>query len=138
MPLLKVWCIAHRTDLAWKAVSDNVSEVKFLFSTMVAIASFFHSSGVRSRELRDVAKANGFQLLELPRLFEVRWSEFNSSLLVSMLVSWRALVTYFGMMDDSALQGYYAYLTKLENFKLLVFVADLLFVFPQEDAIREL
>ena len=105
---------------------------------MVAIASFFHSSGVRSRELRDVAKANGFQLLELPRLFEVRWSEFNSSLLVSMLVSWRALVTYFGMMDDSASQGYYAYLTKLENFKLLVFVADLLFVFPQEDAIREL
>ena len=98
---------------------------------MVAIASFFHSSGVRSRELRDVAKANGFQLRELPRLFEVRWSEFNSSLLVSMLVSWRALVTYFGMMDDSALQGYYAYLTKLENFKLLVFVADLLFVFSR-------
>lgn len=46
LPLSKVWCIAHRTDIAWKAVSDNVSEVKFLFSTMVAIASYFYSSGV--------------------------------------------------------------------------------------------
>ena len=29
LPLFKVWCIAHRTDLAWKAVSDNAFEVKF-------------------------------------------------------------------------------------------------------------
>ena len=87
LPLFKVWCIAHRTDLAWQAVSDNVSEVKFLFSTMVGISSFFHSSGVRSRELRDASKENGFQLRELPKLFEARWSEFNSSLLESMLIS---------------------------------------------------
>ncbi|CAB3991771.1 Hypothetical predicted protein [Paramuricea clavata] len=87
LPLLKVWCIAHRTDLPWKAVSNIVTEMKFLFSIIVAIASYFHSSGVRSRELREVAEANGFQLRELPKLFEVRWSEFNSSLFESILVS---------------------------------------------------
>ena len=54
LPLLKVWCIADRPDLAWKAVSNNVTEVKFFFSTIVAIASYFHSLRVRSRERRDV------------------------------------------------------------------------------------
>jgi hypothetical protein len=131
LPLVKVLCIAHRPDLAWKAVSDNVSEVKFLFSKMVVIASYFHSSGVRPRELREVAEENGFQLRELPKLFEVRWSEFNSSLLQSVLVSWRALVKYFEKVHDATSQGYYAFLTKLEHLKLLVFVADLLFVFSR-------
>ncbi|CAB3980678.1 Hypothetical predicted protein [Paramuricea clavata] len=34
-------------------------------------------------------------------------------------------------MHDAASQGYHAFLTKLENLKLLVFVADLLFVFSR-------
>lgn len=46
LPLLRVWCIAHQTDLAWKAGLESVSKVKFFFSTMVGIASYFHSSGV--------------------------------------------------------------------------------------------
>ena len=34
-------------------------------------------------------------------------------------------------MPDTASQGYYVFLTKLENLKLLVFLADLLFVFSR-------
>ena len=72
-------------DLAWKSVSQSVQEVKSIFSTLVSMSSFFHMSGLRSKALRDIAKSDSLQLRELPKLFEVRWSEFNSSLLESVL-----------------------------------------------------
>ena len=87
-------------------------------------------SGLRSRELRDIAKSDSLQLRELPKLFEC-WSEFNSSLLESVLVSWRALVNYFKTGTDQSSQGYYKYPTAIQNVQLLAFLGDLLFVFTR-------
>ena len=88
-------------------------------------------SGLRSRELRDIAKSDSLQLRDLPKLFEVRWSEFNSSLLESVLLSWRALVNYFKTGTDQSSQGYYEFLTAIQNVQLLAFLGDLLFVFTR-------
>ena len=118
-------------NLAWKSVSQSVQEVKSIFSTLVSMSSFFHMSGLRSRELREIAKSDSLQLRELPKLFEVRWSGFNSSLLESFLVSWRALVNYFKTGTDQSSQGYYKYLTAIQNVQLLAFLGDLLFVFSR-------
>ncbi|CAB3980677.1 Hypothetical predicted protein [Paramuricea clavata] len=48
LPLLMVWCIAHRTDLAWKAVSNNVSrgEVSFLYNSCNCIIFPFLRSSI--------------------------------------------------------------------------------------------
>ena len=118
-------------DLAWKSVSQSVQEVKSIFSTLVSMSSFFHMSGLRSRALRDIAKSDSLQLRELPKLFEVRWSEFNSSQLESVLVSWRALVNYFKTGTDQSSQGYYKHLTAIQGVQLLAFLGDLLFVFSR-------
>lgn len=91
-----------------EALKDAVS---IIFDTCFYVLIF--SCRLRSRELRDIAKSDSLQLHKLPKLLEVRWSEFNSSSLESVLVSWRALVNYFKTGTDQSLQGYHKYLTTI-------------------------
>ena len=79
--LLTIWCAVHRSNLAWEAVSASVQEIAHLFQELVAICSYFRRSGLRSRELRDIASQNNFNVMTLPKLFEIRWSEFTYQLI---------------------------------------------------------
>jgi len=62
-PMLKIWCAAHRSNLAYKDVSKSVSEAKLITSDVVAVGSYFHVSGVRTHELKEAAVSNGLQNL---------------------------------------------------------------------------
>ncbi|XP_025190261.1 uncharacterized protein LOC112590884 isoform X2 [Melanaphis sacchari] len=71
-PLMTIWCAAHRSNLAWKSVSESVRELKHIVIELVAISSFFHTSGLRTRELKSIAEEKKLSLMRLPKLFEVR------------------------------------------------------------------
>lgn len=88
MKCLTRYIIAYRSELAWKEVCNSVTEVKNLISEMTAISSHFHKSGIRTRELKDIASRNKFNLVTLPKVFEVRWTEFTKNLLNAILISW--------------------------------------------------
>jgi len=76
-PLLKVWCSAHRSQLAWQSVSTTVVEVKSCFQNLVSIVTYFHTSGLRTRELKTLAGELHSELCRLLTVFEVRWPEFH-------------------------------------------------------------
>ena len=57
-PLLKIWCAAHRSNLAYKDVAKSVTEVKIV-SDIVSVGSYFHVSGVRTHDLKATAESNG-------------------------------------------------------------------------------
>jgi oligoribonuclease (3'-5' exoribonuclease) len=76
VPLLKIWCAVHRSALAWNSVCSSVAEVNYLIRDAAALATYFHSSGVRTRELHKVATENKLKVLRLPQYFEVRWSQY--------------------------------------------------------------
>jgi len=81
-PLLKIWCAAHRSNLAYKDVSKSVTEVKLVTADVVNVGSYFHVSGVRTHELKEAAKASGLsELLQWPDFKEVRFAEFTHQLL---------------------------------------------------------
>ena len=94
-PLLTIWCAVHRSNLAWNSVNHTVTEVSHIFQKLVSICSFFQQSGLRSRELRNIASQHHFKLMRFPKLFEVRWTRFTSDLLNTILTSWHALVKFF-------------------------------------------
>lgn len=131
VPLIKIWCAVHRSQLAWQAVSDTVIEVKHCFQQLIGLVSYFHTSGVRTRELKKLADDNHFQLRRLPTVYEVRWTEFSYALLDSVLVSWKALVSYLKQSKDVAAVGHANFLTSFANLQLLVFLADVLFVYAR-------
>lgn len=85
LPLIKVWCAVHRAALAWEKLTANVVEVKKNIGTCVSISSYFHQSGLRTKELKQIAEENNCKFISLPYYFEVRWTEFTDSLCLGIL-----------------------------------------------------
>lgn len=121
----------HRSNLAWESVGVSVREVNHIFQQLTSICSYFHKSGLRSRELRKVADEHGLKLLRLPKTFEVRWTEFTNDLLQAVLHSLSALVKYFATSTDKAAVGYHRFLTDNNNIQTLAFLADVLTVYSR-------
>jgi len=126
-------------NLAWQSVSETVSEVRLIFQQLVRLCSFFQKSGLRTRELRELATSNNLEYLHLPKVFEVRWTEFTSDLLNAILFSWHALVFFFQSSQETVAKGFLSFITNIENMQLLVFLADTMTVqssYRRYDAIR--
>ena len=51
------------------------------------ISSYFAKSGVRCRELKNIAEYNNLIVCSFPKIFEIRWSEFTHQLIESILKS---------------------------------------------------
>jgi len=128
--LMKIWCMVHRTNLVWQSVSHTVPELNFVFQQLTGLCSYFHSSGLHTPGLRSVAADNNLQLLNLPGIFEVRWTQFTADLLNSVLISWHALVLFFQSSAEKTAKRYLNFLC-FDNLKLLAVLADVLIAFSR-------
>ena len=63
--------------------------------TLSGISSYFTKSGVRCRKLKNITEYNNLIIFSFPKIFEIRWSEFNHQLVESILNSWNSLIIYF-------------------------------------------
>ncbi|XP_025423121.1 LOW QUALITY PROTEIN: zinc finger protein 862-like, partial [Sipha flava] len=128
-PLLKMWCAVHRSALAWGQLTSNVIEVHKLIVACSGMSSYFHQSGLRTKELKDIANEEGMSFIQLPKYFEVRWTEFTYNLLLGILKNWRILVKYFlkkkSENNDVKSEGFYKILTDYDKMMLLCFLTDL-------------
>ena len=97
----------HRSALAWNSVCSSVAEVNYPIRDAAALATHFHSSGVRTRELHKVATEKKLKVLRLPQYFEVCWSQYTSKLLRSILTSIRAILMYLKSSPDADAKGYF-------------------------------
>lgn len=132
IPLLKIWCAAHRAELAWKSTARNVTEVTNALSMLSNMSTYFHYSPLRTSELKKIASDNELKLLAIPKIFEIRWSQFTLTIVRNVLVSWKALVLYFQANTNNAqCIAYLNYLTNLENMKLLAFLGGTLFCYQR-------
>lgn len=136
VPILKIWCAVHRSALAWEKLNHQVSEVSKIIETCSSISTYFHQSGVRTKELKIIAEKENMNYTQLPKYFDVRWTEFTYNLLVGILKNWRVLVKYFifnrqNNIKDSNAAGFYKILTDINKLKLLCFLADLGYLYTR-------
>merc|ERR1712082_118393 len=87
--LLKSVCAVHSSANAYKDLCKCVPEIDNLVKKLSGISSHFHKSAKRTTELEMIAKKEGLTVRCIPKYFEIRWSEFISSLLNSILCSWQ-------------------------------------------------
>ena len=131
IPLLKSVCAVHSSALAYKDLCKSVCEIPALLSTLSGLSTFFHTSARRTADLDQIAADNNLTVRRFPKLYEVRWSEFTTALLDSVLVSWKVLMKYFTSRSQTASDGdesrFRIALTKVDNVRLC-FLADLLFL----------
>ena len=53
VPLIKIWCAVHHSNLAWKSVTDTATELKVVIEELKSISTYVHTSGVRTRERKN-------------------------------------------------------------------------------------
>ncbi|KAL4126401.1 hypothetical protein QTP88_010623 [Uroleucon formosanum] len=123
IPLMKIWCSVHRSALAWGQLTKNVLEVSKIILSCSSISSYFHQLGVRIKELKKIAEDENTKNVQLPKYFDVRWTEFTYSLLVSILRNWRIL-----RKNDN---GIYKVLTDINKLKLLCFLTDMGYLYSR-------
>lgn len=129
--LVKIWCSAHRLDLAWDNVCSSHKKIRLSLEMVSSIGSYFRQSAVRTRELRQIAAENGYALFVLPKLFSIRWTQFTFTAVNNVLCSWRALIAYFTANKQKCAQasGFLAFISNEQNLRTLAFLADVLEIF---------
>lgn len=131
IPLLKIWCAAHRADLAFSDLSTAVPELDQILTVLSRIASYFHTSAVRTTELNEIASNIGLKLMSMPKIFEIRWTQFTFRLVRAVSTNWRAIVVYFERNEDASAQGYFKFLTTTKNLEKMAYLGDVLFIFQR-------
>lgn len=132
LPLNKFWCSAHRMELVWGDLTNRVKEVKRIVEILSSISSYFHESGLRTDELKKIATEHSLKLLSIPKIFKIRWTEWTYTTVVNLLKSWNSLMIYFEKnQNDAKVMGFFTFLSKLENMKLIVLLADILQIYKR-------
>jgi len=132
LSLINIWCGAHRSDLAFGSVSKAIPEAQRVIRDAVALATFFHTSGVRTKELEDIGRSHGLKVLLIPKYFEVKWSEFSYRLLSSILFSWQAIkYLQISELSDSSAKGYLSTWTDRMKLQTVCLLADTLMIYSR-------
>ena len=103
-PLLKIWCAAHRSNLAYKDVAKTVSEVQITVSDVVSVGNYFHVSGVQTQDLKTTAESNGLpEPLHWPSFKKVRFAAFSHHLFAVFLRDYHCCISYWEKGNDESL-----------------------------------
>jgi len=73
---MKIWCSVYRSALAWEKLTKNVPEVSTIILSCSSISSYFHQSGIRTKALKKIAEDENIKNVQLPKQFDVCWTEF--------------------------------------------------------------
>ena len=80
--------------MAFKDLRDAILEVRLVLGDVVSLATFFHRSSVRAKELKQVAVEKNLSNKHLPKFFEVRFTEYSYDLLDSVLGNLEGILHY--------------------------------------------
>lgn len=105
LPLILIWCMAHRITLAWKSVCGDNTFVVDIIKIASQLCTFFHNSGKRTAKLRNGAKANNLSKpLQYPSYNSTRWVQYAFDLLNTVLRNWRSSMIYFVTQNEPLLE----------------------------------
>lgn len=99
--LLCVWCVAHRSDLAFSDLEASVTEIKHWRINLKAVASYYRASAVRTDELKKLAEESGLSFFRFPEHFEVRFVEHLINLCESVWKNLPSLRAHWNSVSTS-------------------------------------
>lgn len=115
-PLLTVWCVCHRTDLALEQIETSVAELKIWKANLKGLATFFRVSKRRTKLLTNFSVSDhdeGEKVLHFPNFSEVRFAEHLKNLIGVSLnnlkwcrMVWRFLVNEGDKCEKAEASGF--------------------------------
>ena len=126
---MKIWCAAHRSNLAYKDVAKSVNEVKLTISDVVSVGSYFHVSGVRTHDLKAITESNGLPApLHWPDFKEVRFAEFSHHLFAVFLRNFRGCICYWEKDGSDESKGFLYKWKNKDRIQTVCVLADITYI----------
>lgn len=139
--LMTVWCVAHRSDLAFESIEASVPEVRHWLADIRALSKYFRASSRREDDLFAQALSAGKEeklIKRFPRYHEVRFAEHLLNLVNAvlsnhefMLLHWESVMTS-GESKTERLQagGFHkSWMPGSFNYRMTFLMADILVLF---------
>ena len=109
-----------------------MTELRVLIEELKGISTYFHTSGVRTRERKTIVEKYKLPIRRYPVYFQIRFTEFLFELTDVHLSSWNATTLYFrDQSKEHEEDGYFKLMTNKFKLQLMAFVADVLAVFKR-------
>lgn len=93
--ILCIWCVVHRSDLAFGDLQASIVEVKNWKSNVKAVATFYRSSAVRTEELKLISEQSKNKYFRFPEHFEVRFVQHLINLSESLWNNLKSIRTHW-------------------------------------------
>jgi hypothetical protein len=100
IPLMKIWCSAHRSQLAFSDMSKSVIEVQYVLQDCREIVKFYHSSGLRTKELHRISTEMNVVCKRLPEVHDIRFAEYTDTLLTAVLCNWNVMLRHWEVRKE--------------------------------------
>ena len=100
-----------------------MNEVQKLTLECKGLSTYYHESGIRSREFKSIAENLSENVVAWPTYFEVRWAEYTLQLFKAVLRNWYVSVEQFKSSNE---RGMLRTWTNKSNLHLLAVSCDVL------------
>lgn len=139
--LMTVWCVAHRSDLAFESIEASVPEVRHWLADIRAVSKYFRASSRREGDLIAQALSAGKEeksVKRFPRYHEVRFAEHLLNLvnavlsnLEFMLLHWESVHSSGGSRTErlQAVGFHKSWMPGSFNYRMTFLMADILLLF---------
>lgn len=146
--LITIWCIAHRSDLAFEDIESSVSEFRHWKADLKSLATFYRASSYREESLSTKAQELQKKSVKFPKHHEVRFAEHMLKLADAVLTNlpfmredWKNIMETGNKTEKLQARGFARnWMPDSKNVKLTAVIADVLHCFKslQKEAQRSL
>ena len=130
LPLVKIWCAVHRSQLAFKSMRKAVAEIPLLLNECQSVNTFYNTSATRMKHLRKVADEMGRTAHQYTSVNDIRFTEYSETLIACVLRNYGPMVKHLNKEANeqkcAEAQGLINIWTDLDTIKLTTFLCDVL------------
>ena len=131
LPLLKIWCAVHRSQLAFKDMTRDVPEVSVLISDCKAVTSYFNSSALRTKELKKAALDTDSEITQFPTVKDIRFTEYSHAMLSSILRNHKPMIRYLEASESAEDKGLLNKWLDEDTIRIAACLCDVLYLYKR-------
>jgi len=131
LPLVKIWCAVHRSQLAYKDMATTVPEISHLITDCKAVATYYRVSAVRMKGIKEAAKQNNMDVCQFPSVKDIRFTQYSYALLSSTLKNYNPMITHLQGESGAEAAGFLSKWQDRDTVKLTAILCDVLFLYKR-------
>jgi hypothetical protein len=131
LPLLKIWCAVHRTQLAYKDMAKSVPEVHHITSDCACVGTFYRSSAVKTKGIKAASEKLKVPVVQFPAVTDIRFTEYSYKLMVSVLQNYGPMISHLQTIDTPEAKGILCKWLDEDTLQLTAVLTDALFLYKR-------